>query len=179
MKIKKLKLDGPCLIEPKIFYDNRGFLYETWNHYKFLEKKLKISIAQITNAYSKKNVLRGLHLQTKFSQGKYLSVLKGEIFDVAVDLRKNSKTFGKYFSIKISDKSGISIFIPPGFAHGFVGLKKENILSYHCTNYRSSNSEIGIKWNDKDLKIKWPIKKPTLSNKDKKNISFKNFILNA
>ena len=128
---------------------------------------------------SKKNVLRGLHLQTKFSQGKYLSVLKGEIFDVAVDLRKNSKTFGKYFSIKISDKSGISIFIPPGFAHGFVGLKKENILSYHCTNYRSPNSEIGIKWNDKDLKIKWPIKKPTLSNKDKKNISFKNFILNA
>ena len=124
----------------------------------------------------KKNVLRGLHLQTKFAQGKYLSVLKGEIFDVAVDLRKNSKNFGKYFSIKLSDKNGISVFIPPGFAHGFLGLKKENIICYHCTNYRSKKNELGILWNDKDINIKWPVKKPILSKKDSKNISFKDYL---
>ena len=124
----------------------------------------------------KKNVLRGLHLQTKFAQGKYLSVLKGEIFDVAVDLRNNSKNFGKYFSIKLSDKNGISVFIPPGFAHGFIGLKKENIICYHCTNYRSKKNEVGILWNDKDINIKWPVKKPILSKKDSKNISFKDYL---
>ena len=123
-----------------------------------------------------KNVLRGLHLQTKFAQGKYLSVLKGEIFDVAVDLRNNSKNFGKYFSIKLSDKNGISVFIPPGFAHGFIGLKKENIICYHCTNYRSKKNELGILWNDKDINIKWPVKKPILSKKDSKNISFKDYL---
>ena len=127
---------------------------------------------------SKKNVLRGLHMQTSFPQGKYLSVIKGEIFDVAVDLRKKSKTFGKYFSIKLSDRNGFSLYIPEGFAHGFVGLKKENIISYHCTNYRSKKHEIGIKWNDPDLNINWPKGKLTLSKKDKKNISFKEYLNN-
>ena len=124
----------------------------------------------------KKNVIRGLHLQKKFAQGKYLSVLKGEIFDVVVDLRKNSRNFGKYFSIRLSDKNGLSIFIPEGFAHGFVGMKKENLISYHCTNYRSKKNEVGILWNDKDIKIKWPIKKPIISSKDRKNISLREFL---
>jgi len=115
-------------------------------------------------------------LQSRNAQGKFISVVKGEIFDVAVDLRKNSSTFGKYFNIRLSEKNGKSIFIPPGFAHGFVGLKKENIIYYFCTSYRSISHENGIKWNDKDLKIKWPIKKPIVSKKDKKNISFKNYI---
>ena len=95
---------------------------------------------------------------------------------VAVDLRKNSKTFGKYFNIKLSDVNGLSIYIPPGFAHGFIGLKDENIVSYHCTNYRSKNNEIGLKWDDKDLNILWPIKNPIISIKDKKNISLQQFI---
>jgi len=112
----------------------------------------------------------------KFAQGKYLSVPKGEIFDVVVDLRKESKHFGKYFSIKLSDKNGLSLYIPPGFAHGFIGLKKENIIFYQCTNYRSKKHEVGITWNDDDIKIKWPIKKPILSSKDKKNISFKDYL---
>ena len=103
-------------------------------------------------------------------------MLKGEIYDVAVDLRKNSKSFGKYFCIKLSEKNGISIYLPPGFAHGFVGLKEENILSYQCTEYRSVKNEVGIIWNDKDLKIKWPLKNPVLSFKDKKNISFKKYL---
>ena len=119
-----------------------------------------------------------MHFQKNFAQGKYLSVLKGEIFDVALDLRKKSKTFGKYFSINLSDKNGLSIFIPEGFAHGFVGLKKENIISYHCTNYRSKKNEVGILWNDKKIKIKWPIKNPIISNKDRLNISLSDYLKN-
>ena len=120
----------------------------------------------------KKNVLRGLHLQTKYSQEKYVSVLKGAIIDVVVDLRKKSKTYGKHYKIILSDANAKSIFIPAGFAHGFLALKKENIIYYTCTNYRSAKHEVGILWNDKDLKIKWPIKNPVISKKDKKNIKF-------
>ena len=123
----------------------------------------------------KKNVVRGLHLQTKYSQEKYVSVLKGAIFDVVVDLRKKSNTFGKHFKSILSDKNAKSIFIPAGFAHGFLALEKENIIYYTCTNYRSPRHEIGLLWNDKDLKIKWPIKNPVISKKDKKNIKFTEF----
>jgi dTDP-4-dehydrorhamnose 3,5-epimerase len=106
---------------------------------------------------------------------EFLTVLKGRIFDVMVDLRKNSKTFGKYFSIILSNKSNSSIYIPEGFAHGFCGMDKENIVYYGCSNYREKNYEIGILWNDRDLKIKWPIKNPILSKKDFNNISFKEY----
>ena len=104
-----------------------------------------------------------------------MSVIKGKIFDVIVDLRKNSKTYGKSLSNIISEKNSKSIFIPPGFAHGFCALSKENYVIYSCTKYREKNSEIGIKFNDDDLEIKWPVKKPIISKKDKKNISFKDF----
>ena len=171
MVIKSTKFKDLKIIYSPIYKDRRGFFRETFKKKYFNKYRFVFS----TLSSSKKNVLRGLHLQTKFSQGKYLSVLKGEIFDVVVDLRKNSKNFGKYFGIKISDKNGLSIFIPPGFAHGFVGLKKENIISYHCTNYRSKDHERGIIWNDKKIKIKWPIKNPILSDKDKKNMSFEDF----
>ena len=172
MKIKSTKFKDLKVISSNIHYDNRGHFREVFKKNFFIKEKFVFNCI----SSSKKNVLRGLHLQTKFSQGKYLTVLKGEIFDVAVDLRKNSKNFGKYFSIKISDKNGLSIYIPPGFAHGFIGLKKENIISYHCTNYRSKSNEVGLKWNDKNLKIKWPIKKPIISKKDQQNISFKDYI---
>ena len=124
---------------------------------------------------SKKNVVRGLHMQTKKSQAKFISIIKGKIYDVAVDLRKNSKTFGKYFSITLSLNKYSSIYIPEGFAHGFCGLENENIIFYSCSNYRNEKNEIGIVWNDKDLNIKWPVKNPILSDKDKQNISFKDF----
>ena len=114
-------------------------------------------------------------MQTKKKQGKFVSVLKGAILDVAVDLRKNSKTFGKHFKIELTEKNGKSIFIPPGFAHGFLAREKENIVHYYNTNFRSSKHEIGIIWNDPSLKIKWPIKNPIISNKDRKNLSFKEF----
>ena len=101
--------------------------------------------------------------------------MQGKIFDVALDLRKNSKTFGKHFSIILSNKNSTSVFIPAGFAHGFCALEKENLIFYGCTNYRSKNNEVGIVWNDKDLKVKWPLNKPIVSIKDRNNISFKNF----
>ena len=118
------------------------------------------------------NVLRGLHMQKKFQQGKYVSVIKGKILDVVVDCRKNSKTFGKHFKIILSQKNSKSIYIPPGFIHGFLGKDNDNIVVYSCTNYRNKNSEIGVLWNDKDLKIDWKIKKPILSKKDLNNIPF-------
>ena len=114
-------------------------------------------------------------MQTKFSQGKYVSVIKGSILDVVVDLRKKSKTFGKHYKIILSDKNAKSIYVPPGFAHGFLGLEKENIIHYFCTNYRSKKNEIGLQWNDKDLNIKWPIKKPIISKKDKNNLKLSEF----
>jgi dTDP-4-dehydrorhamnose 3,5-epimerase len=171
MKIKSTKFKNLKIISSPVYKDNRGYFREIFKQNFFSREKFLFTCV----SSSKKNVLRGMHLQLKFSQGKFLSVLKGEIYDVAVDLRKDSKTFGKYFSIKMSDKNGISIYIPQGFAHGFIGLKKENIISYHCTNYRSKKHETGIIWNDKDLKINWPIKKPILSIKDKNNISLKEF----
>ncbi len=170
--MKKNKFKGIKIIHSPIHKDRRGSFREIFKKKFFLNEKFIFTCV----SSSKKNVLRGLHLQTKNSQGKYLTVLKGEISDFTVDLRKNSKTFGKYFEINLSDKNGVSIYIPPGFAHGFVGLKKENIISYHCTNYRSKDHEVGIIWNDKDINIKWPIKKPILSQKDKMNISFKDYI---
>ena len=174
MIIKSTKFKDLKIILSKIHNDKRGHFREIFKKKYFNKNKFVFTCV----SSSKKNVLRGLHLQNKFSQGKYLTVLKGLIFDVAVDLRKKSKTFGKYFAIKLSDKDSTSIYIPPGFAHGFVGLKKENIISYHCTNYRSKNNEIGIIWNDKDINIKWPVKNPIISKKDNQNITLKNFIDN-
>ena len=124
---------------------------------------------------SKKNVLRGLHLQTKDSQEKFVSVFKGKILDVIVDLRKNSKTFGKHFKIMLSEKNAKSVPIPAKCAHGFVGLDKENIVLYSNNNYRSKKDEIGILWNDPKIKITWPKRNFIISKKDKNNISFTDF----
>ena len=113
-------------------------------------------------------------MQKNKQQDKFVSVVKGRILDVVVDCRKKSKTYGKHFKIELSDKNEKSVYIPKGFLHGFLCLEKENIVVYSCTNYRDKKTEIGVRWNDKDLKIKWPISSPKLSKKDKNNISFKN-----
>ena len=115
-------------------------------------------------------------MQQKKTQGKFISVIKGKIYDVVVDLRKKSKTFGKKYSIILSDKNSKSLYIPEGFAHGFCALEKENYVVYDCTKYRDKNSEIGIKYNDNKLKIKWPTKSPILSKKDCKNLSFNEYL---
>ena len=167
MKLIKTKfINGPKVLKTKIFNDNRGFLKETFQS-KVINKSFPFDIM----SFSKKNVLRGLHLQTVNSQAKLITVTYGKIFDVAVDLRKNSKTFGKYVSIVISHNDSFSFYIPEGFAHGFVCLSKTCTVNYKCSNYRHAKSERTISWDDKDLNIKWPIKKPILSVKDKNGLS--------
>ena len=163
MKIEKTKFKGLLIFESKKFNDNRGYFRELGIE-KIINKKLIFSIV----SKSKKNVLRGLHMQKNKQQGKYVSVVKGEILDVVVDCRKNSKTFGQYFSIILSERKNNSLFIPEGFAHGFCSLSEYSLLHYKMTNYRFKNMEKGILWNDKEINIKWPINKPIISNKDKK-----------
>ena len=170
----KINIRGIKVFKSKNFYDNRGYFKELYKEKLLPNKKLIFDCV----SSSKKNVLRGLHLQTKNPQAKFLTVIKGKIFDVIVDLRKNSKTFGKHFSIYLSNENYCSVYIPEGFAHGFCCLDKENIVHYGCSNYRQKDYEIGILWNDKDLKIKWPIKRPILSDKDSRNISFKEYCRN-
>ena len=166
MKIIKTKLKDLLIIKTKIFKDNRGFFKEVEKQ-KFLKKKFIFDCF----SFSKKNTLRGLHIQRNKPQAKIITVGQGKILDVVVDLRKKSKTFGKHFSIIISQDSDFSLYIPEGFAHGFMCLSKSCVIYYKCTNYRDKQSEVTIKWNDKDLKIKWPSKKPILSKKDTKGIS--------
>jgi len=168
MKIIKNQFKGLLVIENQRFIDRRGFFREI-----LLEKKLKKKFPFNVISSSKKNVIRGLHYQVNKPQGKFISVAKGKILDVAVDLRKKSKTFGKHFKIILSDKNCKSIYIPEGFAHGFSCLSKENIIIYSCTNYRNKKGERGILWNDEMLRIDWKIKKPIISKKDKKNPKLK------
>ena len=163
----KTKFKDLFLIQQDRFLDNRGYFKEL-----IKENNFNLKFPFVVMSYSKKDVIRGLHIQTKNSQGKFLSVIKGKIFDVALDLRKNSRTYGKYFNCILSEKNSKSIYIPPGFAHGFCGLDKENYVIYSCTKYRNSRTEVGIKFDDPFLKIKWPVKKPIISKKDKKNFSF-------
>ena len=120
---------------------------------------------------SKKNVLRGLHIQIKNSQAKIITVTNGKILDVAVDLRKNSRTFGKFYSIEISEKSDFSFYIPEGFAHGFLCLSKKCTINYKCSKYRNPKSEVTLDWQDKNIGIKWPTKKPIVSKKDNNGLS--------
>ena len=171
MKLLKTKFKDLLIYQKETFKDNRGYFREL-----YLQKHFKKKFPFDVMSFSKKNVLRGLHLQSKKSQAKLITVLKGEIFDVCVDCRKKSKTFGKYFSIKLSEKENKSLLIPEGFAHGYYTLTKDVIIHYKCSNYRHEKSETGILWNDKELKINWPTKKPIVSSKDQINLSFKEFL---
>ena len=169
MKIKNVNIDGLKIIKTKMFFDNRGFFKEVFKN-NLIKKDFKFDVM----SSSKKNVIRGLHIQTKKPQAKVITVVLGKIMDVAVDLRKNSKTFGKYYSLIISDKSEYSFYIPEGFAHGFLFLSNKCIVHYKCSEYRHKESETTLDWRDQEVKIKWPIKKPILSKKDKigKNLEF-------
>ena len=161
MKLINTKIAGLKLIKSQIFKDKRGYLRETFRN-KLIKKEFIFDVM----SFSKRGVLRGLHIQIERSQAKIITVTHGKVLDVAVDLRKKSKTFGKYFSIVISDKSDFSFYIPEGFAHGFLCLSENCTLNYKCSEYRHSKSETTLKWDDKSVNIKWPIKKPLLSKKD-------------
>ena len=173
MKILSKKFKNLYLFKNKKFIDKRGYFKELLR-----ENKLNRKFPFLVMSYSKKNVIRGLHIQLNNSQGKFVSVMKGKIFDVVVDLRKKSKTFGEYYSCILSETNSTSIYIPPGFAHGFQAIDKENYIIYSCTKYRDKNSEISINYNDKNLGIKWPLKKRIISSKDKNAISFSEFLIN-
>ena len=171
MKIANTKFNDLKLNKANLYSDSRGYLREI-----FKKKNLQKNLIFHYFAKSKKNVFRGFHFQSKNQQEKLVSVLEGAIIDICVDLRKNSKTFGKIFKVLLSEKNKKSIFIPKGFAHGYFTLKKFNLVYFQNSNYRNKNQEKGILWNDIDLNLKLPIKKPLISKKDNLNISLKQFL---
>ncbi len=175
MKLIKKKFDSLIVLKRDLFKDKRGYFTENFNKKKFLQiiNKRNINFYQDNISFSKKGVLRGLHYQIEpFEQGKLISVIKGKIFDVAVDIRPKSKHFGKYFSVELSDKNNLQLWIPGGFAHGFIALK-DSIIKYKTTKYYSKKHEKTIFWNDKKLQINWPIKSQIqVSPKDNKGLSF-------
>ena len=171
MKLIKTKIPGPLIIKTKIYNDKRGFLKETFRNNLFKNIKFPFDIMSSSN----KKVLRGLHIQTDKSQAKIITVTHGKIFDVAVDLRKNSKTFGKYVSLIISENSDFSFYVPKGFAHGFLCLSKKCTVNYKCSEYRQSKYEKTLSWNDPKINIKWPVLNPILSEKDKEGLNLHYF----
>ena len=145
------------IIEPTVFGDNRGYFMETYNYEEFAAAGLDMKFVQDNQSKSKKGVLRGLHLQTEHTQGKLVRVIKGEVYDVAVDLRKNSPTYGKYVGVVLSEENKKQFYIPEGFAHGFVVLSEEAEFTYKCTDFYHPEFEMGIIWNDPDVAIDWPM----------------------
>jgi dTDP-4-dehydrorhamnose 3,5-epimerase len=177
MKILKTRLDGLLIIEPDVFRDDRGYFFESYNREAFRKLGMDLEFVQDNESRSGKGVLRGLHFQVPPNeQGKLVRVVRGSVVDVAVDLRKKSPTFGKWELVELDDSSKRMVWIPPGFAHGFLTLEDDTVFSYKCTAVYSRESEKGIAWNDPDLAIGWGVKDPVLSEKDKKCISFREFI---
>ena len=172
MKINKTFIEDLLIIEPQLFKDERGFFYESYNKNNL---DIDIDFVQDNESKSYKGVIRGLHFQRPpFEQAKLVRCVSGNILDVAVDLRTNSKTYGKSFSIELSSENNKQLFIPKGFAHGFQVLSEIAIVNYKVDNYYNPKSDSGIIWSDKDLSIDWNLDlKPILSNKDLKLISFK------
>ena len=167
MKITKSYLNGCLLIEPQVFGDERGFFLETYQYAKYSNLAgITLPFVQDNHSRSSMGVLRGLHFQKTKPQGKLVRVTRGEVYDVAVDIRQGSPTFGQWDSVILSDKNKVQFWIPPGFAHGFVVLSDSADLEYKCTDYYEPSDEGCILWNDPDLDIPWPINNPILSDKD-------------
>lgn len=174
----KTEIDGVFIVEPTVFGDNRGYFLETYHYDEFKKAGIDVTFVQDNQSKSKRGVLRGLHFQTKRPQGKLVRVIKGEVFDVGVDLRKNSSTFGKWVGAILSDKNKRQLYIPAGFAHGFLVLSDEAEFVYKCTDFYDPQNEGGIIYNDPDINISWPISNDMellLSQKDRVLPSLKNF----
>ena len=176
----KTSIDGVYIIEPKVFGDNRGYFMETYNKEHFAETGLNMTFVQDNESKSSKGVLRGLHFQRKHSQGKLVRVTKGEVFDVAVDLRYGSPTYGMWEGVILSEENKKQFYIPEGFAHGFLVLSDEAVFNYKCTDFYSPEYDGGVMWNDPDINIKWPldnIEEIILSDKDKNHPNLKDLDL--
>ena len=176
MEVFKTRIEGLLVIKPKIFVDDRGCFFESWSQESFAENGLDLTFVQDNQSLSNKGVLRGLHFQNPpFSQGKLVRVIKGAVLDVVVDIRKESSTYGKHFSIELNEENKTICWIPPGFAHGFVTLQDDTIFTYKCTEVYNSASEEALLWSDNDLNIDWGAINPLVSSKDLVAGSFKNF----
>jgi dTDP-4-dehydrorhamnose 3,5-epimerase len=178
LKIIETGIKDLIVIEANVFGDERGYFYESFNEKQWKEKVGKLpDFVQDNESMSHAGVLRGLHFQkSPHAQGKLVRVVQGSVLDVAVDLRKDSETYGKHFKIKLSGENKQQLYVPEGFAHGFLTLEDNTIFSYKCTNFYNKESEGGLLWNDEDLAIDWEIEEPILSEKDKYYKSFITFV---
>ncbi len=176
MEIIETKIKGLLIIKPKVFADDRGYFFESYNEIVFKNNGIDVSFLQDNQSLSNTGVLRGLHFQAPpFAQGKLVRVITGAVLDVAVDIRKNSPTYGENVTIELTEENKTMFYIPPGFAHGFATLRDNTIFSYKCTNVYNKASEGTIQWNDEDLNINWNISNPILSDKDIKGMAFQDF----
>lgn len=170
MNILTCNLPGLLVIEPKVFGDARGFFVETWNLRRYREAGINLDFVQDNISFSRRGILRGLHFQNPNSQGKLLQVLQGEVFDVAVDVRKSSPAFGKWHGLVLSADNKRQFYIPPGFAHGFAVMSETALFHYKCTDFYAPQQEVTLAWDDPALGIEWPCSDPILSDKDKKGL---------
>jgi len=176
MEIIKTPIEGLLVIKPTIFGDDRGYFFESWSKESFAKNGLDLDFVQDNQSLSSKGVLRGLHFQNPpFAQGKLVRVIKGSVLDIAVDIRKDSHTYGQHFSIELTEENKIIFWIPPGFAHGFITLEDDTIFTYKCTGVYNAVSEGSLLWSDTDLNIDWGVENPSISDKDLVAGSFKNF----
>lgn len=178
MEVEKFSIEGVLLLTPRVFEDDRGYFYESFNQNQFDEIVGKpIKFCQDNQSFSKKDVLRGMHFQTPpFAQGKLVRVIQGSVLDVAVDLRADSPTYGQHVKVHLSAQNKKQFWIPEGFAHGFLTLEEGTVFNYKCTNFYHKESESSLNWNDPDLNIDWEINgEPLLSEKDSVPTTFKNY----
>lgn len=177
MQIKTTPIEGLLIIEPQIFNDPRGYFYESYNKEKMYAAGIDIEFVQDNQSLSQKGIVRGLHFQAApYAQAKLVRVIQGAVMDVAVDIRKNSPTYGQHFAIELSAENKTMFFIPPGFAHGFETLTDNTLFLYKCSNLYNKESEGGLLWNDEQLNIQWQTKNPLVSDKDKVLPALNNFI---
>jgi dTDP-4-dehydrorhamnose 3,5-epimerase len=166
MEVIGTEIEGVLIFEPKVYGDRRGFFMETWNRDRYKNAGLDVTFVQDNVSSSSKGVVRGLHYQYPQPQGKLIQVLRGEVLDVAVDIRVGSRTFGKAVTTLLSEENHRQFYVPEGFAHGFCVLSETALFSYKCTDFYNANTEGGVLWNDPDLGIEWPVAEPVLSEKD-------------
>lgn len=172
MEVTKTVFPGVVFITPKIYGDSRGWFYESWNHERYAEIGITENFVQDNVSFSSKGVLRGLHYQKPYTQGKLVSVLQGEVWDVIVDIRRSSPMFGKWQGFTLTGANKEQLYVPKGFAHGFCVISDTALFQYKCTDRYSPNSEHGILWNDKTINIPWPVTDPIISEKDTKHPAF-------
>lgn len=177
MELLKTQIEGLLILKPQVFIDSRGYFYESYNENRFRTLGIMEKFVQDNQSVSQKGVIRGLHYQKPpFAQVKLVRVIKGSALDVAVDIRKNSPTYGQYFSILLTGENNVQFYIPAGFAHGFATLEDDTIFTYKCSNFYNKNSEGSIIYNDPILNIDWQINRPIVNDKDREALSFADFV---